>query len=102
MGNQSENWAEKNRLQGGPGIIEVNPNPRNGLTSKVIDLAEKLVGKLAHDSPQPLHYLASIFFPGGSRQRWRWSRRRLDPERRKMGKMKIFGERKKVQVEPVK
>ncbi|CAI0405018.1 unnamed protein product [Linum tenue] len=64
MGKQSEDGAEKkNDRQGGPAIVEVNPKPRSGLASTAIDLAEKLAVKLAHDSPQPLHYLAGLFAP---------------------------------------
>ncbi|EEF44631.1 9-cis-epoxycarotenoid dioxygenase, putative [Ricinus communis] len=46
-----------------PPIVEVNPSPRKGLTSKVIDFLEKLIVKLMHDPSQPLHYLSGNFAP---------------------------------------
>lgn len=45
------------------GIVEVNPKPSKGLTSKAIDWLEKLVVKLMYDSSQPQHYLSGNFAP---------------------------------------
>jgi hypothetical protein len=45
------------------GIVEVNPKPSKGFTSKAIDLLEKLIVKLMYDSSQPLHYLSGNFAP---------------------------------------
>ncbi|PON74212.1 Carotenoid cleavage dioxygenase [Parasponia andersonii] len=45
------------------GIVEVNPKPNNGLSSKLIDWFEKLVVKLMYDSSQPLQYLSGNFGP---------------------------------------
>lgn len=43
--------------------MEVNPKPSKGLTSKVIDLVEKLIVKLMYDSSKPQHYLSGNFAP---------------------------------------
>lgn len=45
------------------GIVEVNPKPNKGFTSKAIDWLEKLIVKLMYDSTQPLHYLNGNFAP---------------------------------------
>ena len=45
------------------GIVQVNPNPNKGFTSKAIDLLEKLIVKLMHDPTKPLHYLSGNFAP---------------------------------------
>ncbi|XP_021890767.1 carotenoid 9,10(9',10')-cleavage dioxygenase 1-like [Carica papaya] len=45
------------------GVVEVNPKPSKGLTSKVIDLVEKLIVKLMYDSSKPQHYLSGNFAP---------------------------------------
>ncbi|WRX08723.1 Carotenoid oxygenase - like 1 [Theobroma cacao] len=47
----------------GPGIVEVNPKPQKGLSSKLIDWLEKLIVKLMYDSSQPQHYLSGNFAP---------------------------------------
>ncbi|KAK2637048.1 hypothetical protein Ddye_031840 [Dipteronia dyeriana] len=47
----------------GDGVVEVNPKPQKGLTSKVIDFVEKLIVKFMYDSSQPRHYLAGNFAP---------------------------------------
>ncbi|GLT84186.1 hypothetical protein SLE2022_024330 [Rubroshorea leprosula] len=44
------------------GMVEVNPQPQKGLTSKLIDWLEKLIVKLMY-YPQPLHYLSGNFAP---------------------------------------
>lgn len=44
-------------------IVEVNPSPKNGLASKLIDLLEKVIVKLMYDTSQPLHYLSGNFTP---------------------------------------
>lgn len=45
------------------GVVAVNPKPKNGVTSKVIDFVEKLIVKWMYDSSQPLHYLSGNFAP---------------------------------------
>ncbi|KAH9710190.1 Carotenoid 9,10(9',10')-cleavage dioxygenase 1 [Citrus sinensis] len=45
------------------GIVAVDPKPKNGVTSKVIDFVEKLIVKWMYDSSQPLHYLSGNFAP---------------------------------------
>ncbi|XP_024025901.1 carotenoid 9,10(9',10')-cleavage dioxygenase 1 [Morus notabilis] len=47
----------------GEEIVTVNPKPNKGLTSKLIDLFEKLVVKLGYDSSQIHHYLSGNFAP---------------------------------------
>ncbi|XP_065870169.1 carotenoid 9,10(9',10')-cleavage dioxygenase 1 isoform X2 [Euphorbia lathyris] len=47
----------------GQAIVDVNPSPRKGLASKLIDLFEKLIVKLMFDTSQPLHYLSGNFAP---------------------------------------
>ncbi|KAK4842159.1 hypothetical protein QYF36_016716 [Acer negundo] len=47
----------------GDGVVEVNPKPQKGLTSKVIDFVEKLIVKFMYDSSQPHHYLAGNYAP---------------------------------------
>ncbi|KAK0573996.1 hypothetical protein LWI29_016731 [Acer saccharum] len=47
----------------GDGVVDVNPKPQKGLTSKVIDFVEKLIVKYMYDSSQPHHYLAGNFAP---------------------------------------
>ncbi|GKV27488.1 hypothetical protein SLEP1_g36659 [Rubroshorea leprosula] len=59
---------EQNKLKGYggggavKGMVEVNPQPQKGLTSKLIDWVEKLIVKLMY-YPQPLHYLSGNFAP---------------------------------------
>ncbi|XP_030474238.1 carotenoid 9,10(9',10')-cleavage dioxygenase 1 [Syzygium oleosum] len=48
---------------GGGGIVEVNPKPKKGVTSKVVDYIEKLIVKLMYDSSRPHHYLSGNFAP---------------------------------------
>uniref|UniRef100_A0A2P2LL84 carotenoid 9,10-dioxygenase n=3 Tax=Rhizophora mucronata TaxID=61149 RepID=A0A2P2LL84_RHIMU len=48
---------------GGTSVVEVSPEPKKGLTSKLVDLLEKLIVKLMYDSSQPLHYLSGNFAP---------------------------------------
>lgn len=47
----------------GSGILNVEPKPSNGFTSKVVDLLEKVVVKLFYDSSLPHHWLAGNFAP---------------------------------------
>lgn len=47
----------------GAGIVEVNPKPSKGLTSKAIDFLEYLIVKLMYDKSKPLHYLSGNFAP---------------------------------------
>lgn len=56
---------EKVEYNGGirQGIVEVDPKPQKGITSKVIDFVEKLIVKLMYDSSKPLHYLTGNFAP---------------------------------------
>lgn len=48
---------------GGGKVVEVNPKPQKGLTSKLIDYLEKLIVKFMYDSSQPNHYLSGNFAP---------------------------------------
>lgn len=48
---------------GGKGIVKVDPKPSKGLSSKVIDLLEKLVVKLMYDSSKPHHWLSGNLAP---------------------------------------
>ncbi|CAN0917397.1 Carotenoid 9,10(9',10')-cleavage dioxygenase 1 [Linum grandiflorum] len=63
MGKKSEMMEHRQGDTRSPAIVEVNPKPQKGLASKILDLVEALVVKLAHDSSQPLHYLSGIFAP---------------------------------------
>ena len=45
------------------GIVNVEPKPSKGFTSKVIDLLENLVVKFLYDSSLPHHYLSGNFAP---------------------------------------
>uniref|UniRef100_A0A803NDM1 carotenoid 9,10-dioxygenase n=1 Tax=Chenopodium quinoa TaxID=63459 RepID=A0A803NDM1_CHEQI len=45
------------------GVVQVDPKPSKGFTSKAIDLLEKLIVKLMYDSTKPLHYLYGNFAP---------------------------------------
>lgn len=45
------------------GIVEVNPTPKKGVTSKVVDYIEKLIVKFMYDSSRPHQYLAGNFAP---------------------------------------
>ncbi|KAK2996538.1 hypothetical protein RJ639_007699 [Escallonia herrerae] len=58
MGKKAE---EVERTPGGVGVV--NPKPNKGIASKAIDLLEKLIVKLMHDSSKPLHYLYGNFAP---------------------------------------
>ncbi|KAF2567229.1 hypothetical protein F2Q68_00025859 [Brassica cretica] len=44
-------------------IVSVNPKPSKGLSSKLLDLVERVVVKLMHDDSLPLHYLSGNFAP---------------------------------------
>ncbi|CAL0333573.1 unnamed protein product [Lupinus luteus] len=44
-------------------IVKVEPKPRKGFIAIVIDLLEKLLVKLFHNSKRPHHYLAGNFAP---------------------------------------
>lgn len=57
---------QKQKLNGGlagRSLVEVTPNPSNGLLSKATDLLEKLFVKLMFDSSKPQHYLSGNFAP---------------------------------------
>jgi carotenoid cleavage dioxygenase-like enzyme len=56
---------EKQSYIGGAGkkIVQVNPKPNKGLTSKVIDFVENLIVKFMYDSSLPHHYLSGNFAP---------------------------------------
>lgn len=45
------------------GVVVVNPKPKKGVIGKAIDLLEKGIIKLMHDSTKPLHYLQGNFAP---------------------------------------
>ncbi|KAJ6750878.1 hypothetical protein OIU85_001417 [Salix viminalis] len=58
--------ADKNQENGvgaGNPIVEVNPKPQKGLTSKLIDYLEKLIVRLMYDTSQSHHYLSGNFAP---------------------------------------
>ncbi|OMO69765.1 Carotenoid oxygenase [Corchorus capsularis] len=55
--------AEAMNGGGGGGIVEVQPKPQKGLSSKLIDWLETLIVKLMYDSSQPQHYLSGNFAP---------------------------------------
>jgi carotenoid cleavage dioxygenase len=58
--------AEKKQEDGvgaGCPIVEVNPKPQKGLTSKLVDCLEKLIMKLMHDTSQSHPYLSGNFAP---------------------------------------
>jgi len=64
MAEKSE--VEKNQENGagaGNPIVEVNPEPQKGLTSKLLDYLEKLIVNLMHDTSQSHHYLSGNFAP---------------------------------------
>ncbi|KAI3953622.1 hypothetical protein MKW92_013906 [Papaver armeniacum] len=44
-------------------ILLVNPKPRKGSASQFLDVVEKLIVKLMHDSKQPNQHLSGIFAP---------------------------------------
>lgn len=44
-------------------VVAVQPKPRKGLVSSAVDLLERVVVYLMHDSSKPLHYLAGNFAP---------------------------------------
>ncbi|KAJ4905133.1 hypothetical protein Rs2_19084 [Raphanus sativus] len=44
-------------------IVSVNPKPSKGLSSKLVDLVERVIVKLMHDASLPLHYLSGNFAP---------------------------------------
>ncbi|KAL8161751.1 hypothetical protein V2J09_013240 [Rumex salicifolius] len=46
-----------------PVVVDVNPKPRKGLTSKAVDWLEKVIVKLMYDSSIPKHFLAGNFAP---------------------------------------
>jgi hypothetical protein len=57
---------EKQKCGGGGGgtmVVVVEPKPRKGLTSKVVDFVEKLIVNFMHDTSQPLLYLSGNFAP---------------------------------------
>lgn len=47
----------------GSHIVVVNPKPKKGFISKLLDWLEKLVAKLMYNFNQPLHYLTGNFAP---------------------------------------
>ncbi|KAE8038242.1 hypothetical protein FH972_010772 [Carpinus fangiana] len=59
MAEEKQKWGS-----GGEGsVVVVEPKPRNGLSSKVVDFVEKLIVKFMLDTSQPQHYLAGNFAP---------------------------------------
>ncbi|XP_057524031.1 carotenoid 9,10(9',10')-cleavage dioxygenase [Amaranthus tricolor] len=62
-GEEAKKLKEDMEVKDTHGIVEVNPKPSKGFTSKAIDLLEKLIVKLMYDSSQPLHYLSGNFAP---------------------------------------
>ncbi|NP_001306785.1 carotenoid 9,10(9',10')-cleavage dioxygenase 1-like [Nicotiana tomentosiformis] len=49
------------RIEGG--VVVVDPKPQNGLTAKAIDLLERVMAKLMHDSSKPLPFLQGNYAP---------------------------------------
>ncbi|PIA48381.1 hypothetical protein AQUCO_01400769v1 [Aquilegia coerulea] len=45
------------------GILIINPKPKKGITSRFVDIIEKLVVKFMYDSSKPHHWLAGNFAP---------------------------------------
>nr|CAD1837664.1 unnamed protein product [Ananas comosus var. bracteatus] len=45
------------------GIVEVRPRARKGVASWVVDMVERVLVLLMHDSKKPLHYLSGNFAP---------------------------------------
>ncbi|EHA8588346.1 putative Carotenoid 9,10(9',10')-cleavage dioxygenase [Cocos nucifera] len=56
----AEEAVEKEQQQG---IVAVNPKPGKGLVSKAVDLIERAIVYLMHDSSKPLYYLSGNFAP---------------------------------------
>ncbi|CAL1371696.1 unnamed protein product [Linum trigynum] len=54
---------KKDGNNGGPSIVSVNPKPRNGFPSRLVDFLEKLIVKFGYDTSLPLHYLSGNFAP---------------------------------------
>lgn len=44
-------------------MVVVEPKPRKGLTSKVVDFVEKQIVKFMYDTSHPQHYLSGNFAP---------------------------------------
>ncbi|XVF33731.1 hypothetical protein REPUB_Repub17cG0193700 [Reevesia pubescens] len=63
MAEEKEKLVNEDGGGAGTGIVKVNPKPQKGLSSKLIDLLEKLIVKLMYDSSQPQHYLSGNFAP---------------------------------------
>lgn len=61
MGRKEEGDDGVERSEGG--VVLVNPKPRKGFSAKALDLLEKGIVKLVHDSSKPLHYLQGNFAP---------------------------------------
>ncbi|CAN4110360.1 unnamed protein product [Withania somnifera] len=59
MGRKEDDGVE--RSEGG--VVIVKPKPGKGLTTKALDLLERGIVKLMHDSSKPLHYLQGNFAP---------------------------------------
>ncbi|XP_057727990.1 carotenoid 9,10(9',10')-cleavage dioxygenase 1-like [Arachis stenosperma] len=60
MGDEGEKLINGKEVEG---IVKVEPKPSKGLASKVVDLLEKIVVKLFHDSSLPQQYLNGNFGP---------------------------------------
>ncbi|CAI0404655.1 unnamed protein product [Linum tenue] len=54
---------KKHGNNGGTGIVAVNPKPKTGFPSRLVDFLEKLIVKFGYDSSLPLHYLSGNFAP---------------------------------------
>lgn len=54
---------DEKKGSGGGGTVKVNPKPKKGVTSRVVDFLEKLIVKLMYDPSQPHHYLSGNFAP---------------------------------------
>ncbi|PKA49853.1 Carotenoid 9,10(9',10')-cleavage dioxygenase [Apostasia shenzhenica] len=45
------------------GVVAVQPKPKRGVVSAAVDLLERFIVYLMHDSSKPLHYLSGNFAP---------------------------------------
>ncbi|ERN00917.1 hypothetical protein AMTR_s00103p00163140, partial [Amborella trichopoda] len=56
-----QKMAEEKKTGGG--VVKVEPNPKNGVISKILDSIERVVVWAVYDSSTPSHYLSGNFAP---------------------------------------
>ncbi|KAG0460145.1 hypothetical protein HPP92_023273 [Vanilla planifolia] len=56
-----EEEAERKSLR--KELVAVQPRPKKGLVSSAVDLLERFIFYIMHDSSKPLHYLSGNFAP---------------------------------------